>query len=110
MAGNSLDLYNTVEWWDHIPHFHGPGALAIVLIGAFGLAPLAAAGSATMRHLLLEVNEYYGDLILGTHNVRGIMDSMNDLSYGLLGVLVYTIIAKRNMFLRLRRTRPRKAG
>ena len=31
MAGNSLNLYNSVEWWDHIPHFHGPGALAMVL-------------------------------------------------------------------------------
>ncbi|HUQ41006.1 MAG TPA: hypothetical protein VM052_00745 [Candidatus Limnocylindrales bacterium] len=109
MSGNSLNLYNTVEWWDHIPHFHGPGALSMVLIGAFGLAPLAAAGLATILHLVLEVNEYYGDVILGTHNVRGIADSMNDLSYGLLGVLVYTIIAKRSVFLRLRRTRPRKA-
>lgn len=72
------------------------------------LRVVAAAGLATMLHLLLEVNEYYGDLILGTHNVRGIMDSMNDLSYGLLGVLVYTIIAKRNMFLRLRQRDPGK--
>ena len=110
MAGNSLDLYNKVEWWDHIPHFHGPGALAVVLIGAFGFRPLAAAGFATILHLLLEVNEYYGDVILGTHNVRGITDSMNDLSYGLAGVLVYTLIAKRSMFLRSRRTRPKKAG
>ena len=74
------------------------------------MAPLAAAGFATMLHLLLEVNEYYGDVLLGTHNVRGIADSMNDLSYGLVGVLVYTIIAKRSMFLRLRRTRPKKKG
>ena len=110
MAGNTLNLYNSVEWWDHIPHFHGPGALAMVLVGAFAMAPLAAAGFATMLHLLLEVNEYYGDVLLGTHNVRGIADSMNDLSYGLVGVLVYTIIAKRSMFLRLRRTRPKKKG
>jgi hypothetical protein len=110
MAGNSLNLYNAVEWWDHIPHFHGPGALSMVLVGAFGFAPLAAAGFATMLHLLLEVNEYYGDVLLGTHNVRGIMDSMNDLSFGLAGVLVYTLIAKRNMFLRMRRTRPKKKG
>jgi hypothetical protein len=110
MAGNTLNLYNSVEWWDHIPHFHGPGALAMVLVGAFAMAPLAAAGFATMLHLLLEINEYYGDVLLGTHNVRGIADSMNDLAYGLLGVLVYTIIAKRSVFLRLRRTRPKKKG
>jgi hypothetical protein len=110
MAGNSLNLYSSVEWWDHVPHFHGPGALSMVLIGAFGLAPLAAAGFATMLHVLLEVNEYYGDVMLGTHNVRGIADSMNDLSFGLAGVLVYTIVAKRSMFLRLRRTRPKRKG
>jgi hypothetical protein len=110
MAGNTLNLYNSVEWWDHIPHFHGPGALAMVLVGAFAMAPLAAAGFATMLHLLLEINEYYGDVLLGTHNVRGIADSMNDLAYGLLGVVVYTIIAKRSVFLRLRRTRPKKKG
>jgi len=110
MAGNSLDLYNAVEWWDHIPHFHGPGALAMVLIGVFAMRPLAAAGFATMLHLLLEINEYYGDVLLGTHNVRGIADSMNDLAYGLAGVLVYTIVAKRSMFLRLRRTKPKKKG
>jgi hypothetical protein len=110
MAGNSLNLYNTVEWWDHIPHFHGPGALAMVLIGVFAMAPLAAAGFATMLHLLLEINEYYGDVLLGTHNVRGIADSINDLAFGLAGVLVYTIIAKRSVFLRRRRTRPKKKG
>jgi len=44
------------------------------------MAPLAAAGFATILPLLLDVNEYYGGVLLGTHNVRGIADSMNDLS------------------------------
>jgi len=110
MAGNSLNLYNSVEWWDHIPHFHGPGALSMVLIGAFGFAPLAAAGLATILHVTLECWEYYGDVLLGTHNVRGVADSINDLAYGLAGVLAYTLVAKRSWFLRLRRTRPKKRG
>jgi len=55
MSGNSLNLYNSVDWWDHVPHSHGTGALAMVLIGAFGLAPLAAAGLATMLHVALEI-------------------------------------------------------
>lgn len=108
MAGNSLDLYNAVEWWDHVPHFHGPGALAMVLVGAFALAPLAAAGVATICHLFLEIQEYYGDVLLHTQNVRGLADSMNDLAFGLAGVLVYALVAKRWMFLRTRRTRPHK--
>jgi hypothetical protein len=108
MSGNSLNLYNAVEWWDHVPHSHGTGALAMVLIGAFGLAPLAAAGLATMLHVALEIQEYYGDVLLHTHNVKGIADSMNDLAYGLIGVVAYTLIAKRWMYLRRRRTTPKK--
>jgi hypothetical protein len=108
MAGNTLDLYNSVEWWDHIPHFHGPGALAMVLMGAFGLEALAAAGLSTILHVTLECWEYYGDVLLGTHNVRGVADSINDLAFGLAGMVVYTFIAARWMFLRRRRTRATK--
>ena len=108
MAGNTLNLYNSVEWWDHIPHFHGPGALSMVLMGAFGLTALAAAGLATILHVLLEVQEFYGDMILHTHNVNGIADSINDLAYGLAGMFVYTVLASRVRYLKLRRTRPKK--
>ena len=108
MAGNSLNLYNTVEWWDHIPHFHGPGALSMVLMGAFGLAALPAAGLATILHVFLEVQEFYGDVLLHTHNVNGVADSINDLAYGLAGMIVYTFLASRVRYLKLRRTRPNK--
>jgi hypothetical protein len=107
MAGNSLNLYNAWEHWDHIPHFHGPGALAAVLMGAFGLRPLAAAGLSTMLHVALEVQEYYGDVILHTHNVSGIQDSMNDILFGLLGVIVYTIVFANSHYLE-RRKAPKK--
>lgn len=110
MAGNSLDLYNSVEWWDHIPHFHGPGALAMMLMGVFGLSGIAAAGLATILHVVLEIWEYYGDVLFGTHNVRGIADSINDLAYGIGGMVVYTLIASRWMYLRQRRTRPKRRG
>ena len=107
MSGNSLNLYNSVEWWDHVPHFHGPGALAAVLMGAFGLRALAAAGLSTMLHVWLEVEEYYGDVLLHTHNVNGIADSINDLAFGLLGVIVYTVIFANLQFFQ-RRQAPRK--
>jgi hypothetical protein len=108
MAGNSLDLYNSVEWWDHIPHFHGPGALSVVLMGVFGLPGLAAAGLSTILHVTLECWEYYGDVLLGTHNVRGIADSINDLAYGLAGMVVYTLVFRRIAFVRRRRAKPDK--
>src|SRR5258706_1815260 len=48
MAGNSLNLYNSVEWWDHIPHFHGPVSPSAGLMGAFVLPDLAAPGLSTI--------------------------------------------------------------
>lgn len=109
MAGNSLNLYNAWEHWDHIPHFHGPGALAAVLMGAFGRGVIGAAGLATMLHVGLEVQEYYGDVILGTHNVEGLTDSMNDLLYGLAGVIAYTAIFANSRYLS-RRKAPHKGA
>ena len=103
MAGNSLNLYNTVEWWDHVPHFHGPGALAVVMMGAFGMRAIAAAGLTTILHTALETQEYYGDVFLHTHNVRGVADTVNDELYALLGVIVYVFIFTRSMYLRRRR-------
>jgi hypothetical protein len=108
MAGNSLGLYLSVPWWDHVPHFHGPGALAMVLTGVFGVGVLAAAGLATMLHVALECWEFYGDVLLGTRNVNGIWDTVNDLSYGLAGVILYAVLFQRFAFTRRRRARPEK--
>jgi hypothetical protein len=107
MAGNTFNLYNTVAWWDHVPHSHGPGALAAVLMGAFGLNALAAAGLSTMLHVTLEVQEFYGDVLLHTHNVNGIQDSINDLLFGLVGVIVYALVFTNSHYLNRRRA-PRK--
>lgn len=106
MLGNSLNLYNAWEHWDHIPHFHGPGALAIVAAGAFGLPILSGIGVSTLLHVVLEIQEFYGDVILHTHNVRDIQDSMNDLLFGVLGVVVYGAIWSRATWLQQKRAKP----
>jgi hypothetical protein len=108
MLGNSLNLYNAWEHWDHIPHFHGPGALALVIAGAFGEPIISAIGIATLLHVILEIQEFYGDLILHTHNVRDTQDSMNDLLFGVLGVLVYGAIWYRASWLQRKRAKPMK--
>jgi len=106
MLGNSLNLYNLWLEWDHIPHSHGPGALAVVLAGAFGFPILTAVGLATLLHVVLEIQEFYGDVLLGTHNVRDLQDQMNDLLSGVIGVIVYGIVWWRWSFLRRKRARP----
>ncbi len=89
MAGNFFNLYDTYTHFDLIPHCHGTGALAAVLLNAFGLSPLAAVGTATGIHTLLEAQEYLTDVFCGTHNVRGAWDSAGDLTSGLLGTVMY---------------------
>jgi hypothetical protein len=106
MLGNSLNVYNAWLEWDHIPHTHGPGALAIVIAGAFGFPILTGIGLATLLHVVLEIQEFYGDVLLGTHNVRDLQDQMNDLLCGVIGVIVYGIVWWRWSALRQKRPRP----
>ncbi|HEY7062402.1 MAG TPA: hypothetical protein VII06_13065 [Chloroflexota bacterium] len=103
MAGNSFDLYDRYYYFDLIPHSHGPGALAVVLLAGFGLNWLAAIGAAQIGHTLLEIQEYYTDVLLGTHNVRGLSDTVNDLAAGLVGMAVY--VGLYTLCTRLRRRR-----
>lgn len=102
MAGNSFNLYDTVFYFDLVPHFHGTGALSGVLAGAFGFSFLAAAGFANIIHILLEAQEYYTDILFKTHNVRGTFDVVNDLVVGVVGSLIYAGI------FRILRKQPRK--
>jgi hypothetical protein len=95
MAGNSLNLYDTHYYFDLLPHFHGSGALGVVLKRALGLPSLSAVGLANMVHILLEAQEYYTDVFFGTHNVRGVSDTVNDLLAGLAGTIAYVALDAR---------------
>lgn len=94
MAGNSFNLYDSYFYFDLAPHFHGTGAVATILAGAFGLSFLTAAGSANLIHTLLEAQEYYTDVLAKTHNVRGVFDTVGDLTVGILGITIYLAIYK----------------
>jgi hypothetical protein len=92
MAGNSFNLYDRYYHFDLFPHFHGTGALAIVLRG-LGMSPLGALGVSNTIHVGLEAQEYYTDVLFGTHNVRGVSDTVNDLTVGVAGTMTYSLIA-----------------
>ncbi len=94
MAGNAFNLYNRYTHFDLIPHFHGSGALAAVLMRAFDWSPRRTLFTANSAHALLELQEIATDLFCGTHNVRGAWDSEGDLASGLLGTLAYVAIAQ----------------
>lgn len=92
MAGNSFNLYDSYFYFDLIPHFHSTAALAVVLLGAFGFSFWGGVGLANIIHMLLEAQEYYTDVFLGTHNVRGVFDVVNDLLVGVVGTIAYGLI------------------
>ena len=92
MAGNSFNLYDTYYYFDLIPHFHGTGATAAVLFGAFDLPALSAVGLANIIHMLLEAQEFYTDVLFKTRNVRGTLDVVNDLVVGIVGAGLYIAI------------------
>lgn len=89
MAGNSLDLYDSYFYFDLFAHFHGSGAFAAFLLGAFNFSALSSILIANLIHGLLEGQEIFTDVFFGTHNVRGSFDTINDMIAGVLGTFVY---------------------
>jgi hypothetical protein len=89
MFGNSLNLFESYQDFDLLPHFYGPGALAVVLAGPFGVS-VGLAWALTMGlHAALEAQEWLGDVMFHTHNVRGWWDTAHDLGAGLAGATLY---------------------
>src|SRR5512140_1542904 len=89
MLGNSLRLYNSLPGaFNDVTHTYGNFALTIVLAGAFGFTTLEAMGLATMLHVVLQVEELYGDIFLHTHNILGIELEYQQFVGGMAAVLV----------------------
>lgn len=93
-AGNSFDLYDSYQDFDLIPHFHGTGVLAIVVERVFGTSPLRTFGISNGIHVALEAQELLTDVFFGTHNVRGAMDTIRDVTVGIAGTIVYPIVGR----------------
>jgi hypothetical protein len=91
-AGNSFDLYETYYYFDLIPHSLNPGAYIVVLAWLARISITCAFGLVTVGHVLFEIQEAYGDVIFGTRNVGGVMDTVNDLLAGLIGAAVYGLL------------------
>jgi hypothetical protein len=89
MFGNFIDVYNTVNIWDTLPHVHGPGGLALIFRALAKRSVLEATGASNMLHAGLEVQEYIGDLMFGTQNVQGPGDTAHDIACGLIGSWAY---------------------
>ena len=108
VAGNALDLYDSIGWWDDANHFVNwallSGALGAVLLRTslrppvlFGLVTGFGAAAA----ILWEVGEYFAFIRGGTELATAYTDTLGDEALGLTGAalagLVVALIARRRL-------------
>ncbi len=111
VTGNSLDLYDTVVWWDDFNHYVNWLLLVwgIGLLVAEGVRPdwalvTLAAGIGAILAVGWELGEWYTFIRHGTEINTAYQDTLGDLTLGTLGSLCAGFL------LLWRRRRPRGPG
>ncbi|MGD9710642.1 MAG: hypothetical protein AB7V46_01085 [Thermomicrobiales bacterium] len=101
-AGNALDLYDTIEWWDDFNHFLNWGILTL----AFGqillrlpLGRIAAAGLmmgfAALTAYVWEVLEYFTFVRNSPELATAYTDTLGDTGLALVGAALATVFVTR---------------
>ena len=106
VAGNALDLYDSIVWWDDLNHFVNwallCGALGAALLRTT-LRPLVLfaviAGFGAAAAILWEIGEYYAFIRDGNEFASAYTDTLGDeilgLSGGALAALTVAVVARR---------------
>jgi len=92
VAGNALDMYDSIEWWDDANHFVNwmlvTAAAALVLrstglgrLNCFGLA----VGFASLTAIAWELAEYVTFIRFSSELATAYTDTLGDLTLGTLG-------------------------
>ena len=99
-AGNALDLYDTIDWWDDANHFFNwallSGALAVALrrtrvgrVEVFGLV----VGFGAVTAILWEVGEYFAFIRNSPELRTAYTDTLGDMALGLGGSTLAALLA-----------------
>ena len=99
-GGNSLDLYDTVEWWDDANHFVNwallSGAVAALMVRAkaqsretIGLV----VGFGAVTAILWEIAEYFAFIRASPELATAYTDTLGDLGLGLAGSIFVGLVA-----------------
>lgn len=98
VTGNSLDLYDSVGWWDNASHFLTwvPLCAGIGLVLAPSIRPRWAivavvTGLGAILAVLWEIGEWYSFIRRGTELEGAYEDTLSDLLLGLLGGLAAAV-------------------
>ncbi|GGL39410.1 hypothetical protein GCM10012283_22380 [Phycicoccus endophyticus] len=94
VTGNSLDLYDTVAWWDDLNHYVN----WLLLLGGLGLlvaarveppwaVGLVVTGLGAILAIGWELGEWYTFIRHGTERSTAYEDTLADLTLGTLGAL-----------------------
>ncbi len=91
-AGNSLDLYDTIEWWDDANHLvnwallaGGAGALLQRIKQGFGVTMALVVGFGAATAILWEIAEYFAFIRVSPELDTAYVDTLGDLTLGLAG-------------------------
>jgi hypothetical protein len=99
-AGNALDLYDTIDWWDDLNHFVNWGILTSAFaqlllrlpLGRLNTAALAL-GFGALTAVLWEFAEYFTFIRGSAEEETAYTDTLGDLALGCTGALVAAVLA-----------------
>ena len=99
-GGNSLDLYDTVEWWDDANHFvnwallSGAVAALMVRVKARSRETIGlVVGFGAVTAILWEIAEYYAFIRASPELATAYTDTLGDLGLGLAGSIFVGLVA-----------------
>jgi hypothetical protein len=99
LAGNRLDLFDTVSWWDDAMHFVLWGLLTAGVLLAFAPRDLSRAvttftalGFGTTAAVVWEVGEYVAFVRSSPELQTAYTDTLGDLACGSVGALLAGLI------------------
>jgi hypothetical protein len=100
VAGNALDLYDSVSWWDDFNHFLNwalltGGVAALLLRTRVSRLELAALGIGfgAVAAILWELAEYFTFVRGSDEEATAYTDTLGDMTLGLLGATVAAVTA-----------------
>jgi hypothetical protein len=104
VTGNTLDLYDTVVWWDDANHVVNwallCGGLGLLMVHGIGMAwarVLLVTGLGAVLAIAWELGEWYAFIRHGTELDTAYQDTLGDEVLGTLGALVAGLILARQV-------------
>lgn len=106
VTGNTLDLYDTVVWWDDANHLVNwallSGGIGLLLTRS-AIAPrwalaVAVTGIGATLAILWEIGEYYAFIRNGTELDTAYEDTLGDEALGTAGAFVAALVVAANAY------------